>query len=202
MSVPNSILDKPRGLNAAERERVRLHPYYTERVLARSAALAALAPLAGAHHERLDGSGYHRACRAPQLSSAARVLGAADAFHALTEERPQRPAFSAAQAAAMVREEAQRGRLDREAVECVIGVARGQPRLEVAATLTPREREILGQLARGSANKQIAAALEISEKTVGRHVEHVYEKLGVSTRTGAVMRALARGLLDDLTIAD
>ena len=58
--MPNGIWDKPGPLSAGERERVRLHPYYTERVLERSRALAPLAPLAGAHHERLDGSGYHR----------------------------------------------------------------------------------------------------------------------------------------------
>ncbi|HEV2811749.1 MAG TPA: HD domain-containing phosphohydrolase, partial [Solirubrobacteraceae bacterium] len=57
--VPNTIWDKPGPLTDAERERVRLHPYYTERVLARPAALARLAAIAASHHERLDGSGYH-----------------------------------------------------------------------------------------------------------------------------------------------
>jgi hypothetical protein len=56
VAVPNGIWDKPAELNAGERERVRLHPYYTERVLECSAVLAPLARVAGSHHERLDGS--------------------------------------------------------------------------------------------------------------------------------------------------
>ena len=63
VAVPNGIWDKPGALNAGERERVRLHPYYTERVLERSAVLAPLALVAGSHHERLDGTGYHRGAR-------------------------------------------------------------------------------------------------------------------------------------------
>ena len=78
VAVPNGIWDKPGPLSAGEQERVRLHPYYTERVLERSGALAPLALLAGSHHERLDGSGYHRGAAAAQLSVGARLLAAAD----------------------------------------------------------------------------------------------------------------------------
>ena len=68
-AVPNGIWDKPQRLGAAEWERVRLHPYYTERILARTGAFAALATLAGAHHERLDGLGVaHRGLAAPWLT--------------------------------------------------------------------------------------------------------------------------------------
>ena len=76
--MPNGIWDKPGPLSAGEQERVRLHPYYTERVLERSRALAPLALLAGSHHERLDGSGYHRGAKAGQLDVGARLLAAAD----------------------------------------------------------------------------------------------------------------------------
>ena len=75
VAVPNGVWDKPGALSAGERERVRLHPYYTERVLERSPALAPLALLAGSHHERLDGSGYHRGATAAQLGVGARAAG-------------------------------------------------------------------------------------------------------------------------------
>jgi HD-GYP domain-containing protein (c-di-GMP phosphodiesterase class II) len=80
VAVPNGVWDKPGALSGGEWERVRLHPYYTERVLERSPALARLALLAGSHHERLDGSGYHRGAAAAQLSVGARLLAAADAY--------------------------------------------------------------------------------------------------------------------------
>jgi len=77
-------------LGAADRERVRLHLHWTERVLASTPLLAPLAALAAAHHERLDGSGYHRAARAADLPRGARLLAAADVLAAMTEDRPHR----------------------------------------------------------------------------------------------------------------
>lgn len=201
VAVPNTILDKRGRLNEAEWERVRLHPYYTERILARSAPLAGLALVASEHHERLDGSGYHRGARAPQLSPAARVLGAADALHAMLEERAHRLALSLPLAVQEIRDEVATGRMDPDAAECVIAAAGArQERREPPAVLTPRELDVLRLVARGRGNKEVAAALDLSEKTVGHHLEHAFEKLGVSTRSGAVMSALTRGLLDDLTI--
>ena len=69
VGVPNGVWDKPGPLSDAEWERVRLHSYYTERILARSPALAPLADDRGMHHERLDGSGYHRGAQAPTLQA-------------------------------------------------------------------------------------------------------------------------------------
>ena len=79
-----------RPLTDDEWERVRLHPYFTERVLARSPSLARLGVTAGLHHERLDGSGYHRGATASQIEPAARLLAAADMYCALTEQRAHR----------------------------------------------------------------------------------------------------------------
>jgi HD-GYP domain-containing protein (c-di-GMP phosphodiesterase class II) len=87
VSVSAGIWGKPGPLSEREWERVRLHAYYTERVLARPAALARLGALAAAHHERLDGSGYHRGVSAGALSPAARILAAADVYHAMLEPR-------------------------------------------------------------------------------------------------------------------
>ena len=123
VAVPNGIWDRPAPLRAAEWERVRLHPYYTERILARTPALAPLAALAGAHHERLDGSGYHRGLGAPALTRPMRVLAAADAYAAMTADRPYRRALDPATAARDLRVEADAGRFDAEAVEAVLGAA-------------------------------------------------------------------------------
>ena len=92
----------PAPLSAGERERVRLHPYYTERVLERSGALAPLALLAGSHHERLDGSGYHRGAAAAQLSVEARLLGRR---RRLRRDDPRSPAPARARVPAAARTE-------------------------------------------------------------------------------------------------
>lgn len=182
-------------LTAGEWEQVRLHPYYTERVVSRSPFLAALAPVAGAHHERLDGSGYHRGCGGAELPLPARVLCAADTYHAMTEPRPHRERLSPEHAAELVGEEASAGRLDADAVAAVVEAAGQQaPRIERPAGLTEREAEVLGMLARGLQTKQVARALGISVKTADHHVEHAYRKIGVSTRAAATLFAMQHGL--------
>jgi HD-GYP domain-containing protein (c-di-GMP phosphodiesterase class II) len=126
LGVSNAIWDKPGRLTLSEWERVRLHPYLTERMLAASHALAPLATLAGHHHERLDGSGYTRGLAGRALSSSARILAAADVYHAMIEPRPYRPARTPAEAATELRAEVTHGRLDGDAVEAVLGAA-GHP---------------------------------------------------------------------------
>lgn len=88
--IPSGIWDRPGPLRDSEWELVRLHGYYAERALARSPRLAPLAVIAGAHHERLDGSGYHRGSAGPQLPAEARLLAAADCYQAMTHPRPHR----------------------------------------------------------------------------------------------------------------
>jgi HD-GYP domain-containing protein (c-di-GMP phosphodiesterase class II) len=159
--------------------------------------LGPLAVLAGQHHERVDGSGYHRAQRGEDLSVAARLLGAADVYAALVADRAHRPASTPAQAAAALRAEAKAGRLDADAVDGVLAAA-GHParrRLAQVGGLTARETEVLRLLARGASNPQIAAALVVSRKTVEHHVESVYAKLGVHSRSAATLRAMQLGLL-------
>lgn len=196
--VATSIWDKPGALSAREWEQVRLHPYYSERVLAQSPALARLGALAALHHERLDGSGYHRGTTATSLPLAARILAAADVYHALTEARPQRPAMPPEQAAEIVRDEVRAGRLDSAAVEGVLAAA-GQrssaTRRALPGGLSEREAEVLRLLARGQSIAQIAASLSIARKTADNHIQHIYAKLGVSTRAGATIFAMEHGLL-------
>jgi len=194
--VPIPIWHKEGPLTAGEWERVRLHPYYSERVLSRSPFLAGLAPVATAHHERLDGSGYHRGAVAAALTQPARILAAADAYHAMTEPRPHRWALAPEQAAETLRQDVRAGRLDAEAVAAVLDAA-GQPvpRVERPAGLTDREAEVVGLLARGLQTKQVAHALGITVKTADTHVQRAYRKIGVSTRAAAALFAMQHGLV-------
>jgi DNA-binding CsgD family transcriptional regulator len=195
VAVPAHIWQKRGPLTADEWEQVRLHAYHTERVLSHSTFLSALAPAASAHHERLDGSGYHRGATATTLSPTARLLAAADAYHAVIEPRPHRLALSTEDAAAILADEARAGRLDADIVAAVLESA-GQrvPRLERPAGLTEREAEVVGLLARGLQTKQIARALGISVKTTDHHVQNAYGKIGVSTRAAAALFAMEHGL--------
>ena len=195
VAVAARVWNRPGPLSADEWERVRLHPYHTERVLARSKFLAALAPIAGAHHERLDGSGYHRGATAAVLTPAARVLAAADAYHAMIEPRPHRRPLAPERAAEVLGGEAGAGRLDPDAVAAVLEAA-GQPapRLQRPGGLTEREAEVIGLLARGLQTKQIARTLGISVKTADRHIQNAYAKIGVSTRAAAAVFAMEHGL--------
>lgn len=195
VAVSVRIWQKPAALTADEWERVMLHAYHSARVLSRSPSLAALAPIATTHHERGDGSGYHRGMAAAALSPPARLLAAADAYHAMTEPRPHREALPPARAAETLGQEARAGRLDPDAVGAVLEAA-GQrvPRIERPAGLTKREADVVGLLARGLQTKQIARALGISAKTADRHIQNAYAKIGVSTRAGAALFAMRHGL--------
>jgi len=200
IGVSNTVWDKPGALSETELERVRMHPYLTQRTFSRSPRLAALAEVAAAHHERLDGSGYPRGLAGGALSPEARILAAADAYQAMSEPRPHRPARSPEDAARQLREEVRRARLDADAVDAVLGAAghRVARRREGPAGLTQREVEVLVLLARGLSNKAIAARLVVSPKTVGHHIEHIYRKIGCSTRAAASLFAMQRGLLPEL----
>jgi HD-GYP domain-containing protein (c-di-GMP phosphodiesterase class II) len=198
VGIPSGIWDRPGPLSAEQWERVRLHPYLTERVLHRSELLAPFADLAARHHERADGSGYHRGAAGDQLGRGARLLAAADAYHAMTEDRPHRPARSAADAASQLLDDVDAGRFARVEVDAVLDAA-GQTsrpaRVDRPAGLTEREVEVLRLIARGHSNKSVAATLGISPKTVGHHVEHIYSKAAVTTRAGATLFAMEHDLL-------
>ncbi len=198
VGVSNAIWEKPGGLGFGEWERVRLHPHFTERAFAQSPALAPIGLVAGSHHERLDGSGYHRGTRGPALDQAARIIAAADCYAAMREARPFRQALDAESAEAELSREADEGRLDQEAVDAVLAAAghrvSRRPR-ELPAGLTDRELEVLLILARGSSNQEIGETLGISPKTVGHHVQHVYQKAGVNSRAAATLWAFQHDLV-------
>ena len=199
LGISNAIWDKPGPLGGGEWERVRLHPYLTERMVHQSQSLAPLGAIAVQLRERLDGSGYPRGLSGNAISPLARVLGAADAYQAMREPRPYRLPLPSVMAAAELRREVTAGRLDGDAVEAVLAAAghRVSGRRSGPAGLTPREVEVLRLLARGLSNKQIGARLVISPKTVGNHVEHIYAKIGASSRAAAGLFAVQQGLLPE-----
>ncbi|MDQ1602407.1 MAG: hypothetical protein QOE01_252 [Actinomycetota bacterium] len=198
LGVSNAVWDKSAPLSAGDVERIRLHPYLTDRMLVRLSALARSREIGARHHERLDGSGYPRGLTAASLTDLDRLLGAADAYHAMVEPRPHRDALTTAAAADELAREVKAGRLDGDSVHLVLRAAGHQApvRRDWPAGLTTREVEVLRLLARGHPNKLIARQLGLSPKTVSNHVEHVYTKLAVSSRAAATLFASQHGLLD------
>ncbi len=197
LGVSNAIWDKPGPLGAGERERVRLHPYLTERILQQSTALAPLAAIAVQHRERLDGSGYPKGLSGGAIIRPARILGAVDAYRSMREPRPYRSPLGAGQAAAELQADVRAGKLDAEAVAAVLAAA-GHPvgrRREWPAGLTTREVDVLRLVARGLSSKQIAAQLVITPKTARNHIEHIYTKIDASSRVAASLYATEHGLL-------
>lgn len=198
--VPASVLDKPGPLTGAEWERLRMHTYYTERMLARPPTLARIGTVASLAHERGDGSGYHRGLTATAIPAAARLLGAACALRAMTEPRAHRPALSGKQAAGELRADVRAGRLDATAVDAVLAAAGQAPRKRRSgpAGLTPREIEVLILIARGGSTRQVARELAITPKTAETHIERIYAKTGANTRSTATLFAVRHGLLGTL----
>lgn len=202
IGISAGIWGKPGPLTQREWEQVRMHPYYTGRILARPATLAQLGQLATLHHERLDSSGYHRGLPAMMLPPAARILASADVYQALIEPRPHRRALSPEAAVDEIQRDVHAGGLDGSAVQGVLAAAGHRMRPgghAFAAGLSAREIEVLQLVARGQTIKQIARSLTLAEKTVDNHIQHIYIKIGVSTRAGATLFAIEQQLLSPET---
>ena len=199
LAVPVSTWMRRGAFTERETDAAKLHPYHGERALASLGREGtAIAALVLRHHERLDGSGYHRNARAPDLAPAARILAAAEAFQTAREARPHRPALSDAAAASKLRSAVREGKLCAEAVEAVLASA-GQPGrrddAERMSGLTSREIEVLRLIAAGHTAKEAARRLEIAPKTADNHIQNLYSKIGVTTRAAAALYALERGLI-------
>ena len=193
-AVANGIWERPGAFHSDDWSQVHLHPYHTEQVLLRSEPLAHLAPIAGAHHERVDGSGYYRRSTAAGLSIPARIIAAADAYAAMIEPRPHREALTPERAA----EELRAGAFDRDVVDAVLAVAGHRVttrRREWPLGLSDRQVEVLRLVANGASNRAIAEQLYISPRTAEHHVQDVYSKIGVSSRAAAALFAMEHDLL-------
>jgi HD-GYP domain-containing protein (c-di-GMP phosphodiesterase class II)/DNA-binding CsgD family transcriptional regulator len=195
--VPNSIWDKPGPLTRTEFDRVELHPMLTEQMLRRSPALALLNTTACAHHEKCDGSGYHKRVRADAEDLRACVLAATEIYVGLTTERADRRPFSPEDAAAELRRLESAGVLEPRASRAVLVAAgHGEPRRPSGRRpvhpggLTAREVDVLRLAARGLTTRQIADRLYISPKTADHHIQHIYGKIDVSTRAAAALWAM------------
>ncbi len=196
LGVPNSIWDKAGRLSSTERERVRLYPYFTQRMFGRVPGLAGVAALAGSHRERLDGSGFSKGVDATFLTMPARLLAVADRLATLTEPRAGRVALDLPDAVRVLDHDAGAGLLDPAAVAAVAAAAGGRAHRRARPSgLTAREEQVLALAAIGRSTRQIAAELVISEKTVRNHLEHIYTKTGVSNRAGASLFAVQHGIV-------
>jgi HD-GYP domain-containing protein (c-di-GMP phosphodiesterase class II) len=198
VGISNAVWEHPGALSASQWEQVRLHAYHSERILARS-ELASAAEVAGRHHERLDGSGYHRGSRSRDLALPARLLACADVIQALSQARAHRPALAGTDLVRQAELETRSGRLDPEVTRAVLEVAgHAAPRVrrESAAGLSDREVEVLQAVAQGLSNRQIAERLSISPRTAEHHVQHIYTKIGASSRAAAALFALEHDLID------
>lgn len=201
VAMPSFTLCKPQAaLTAAEWEACRMHPYYGERILSRIPAMRNAAALVAAHHEREDGGGYYQGLAGARIPRGARVIAAADRFDELTHDAPGRSAVKPASALAAMRRE-DTGSLWSACVECLaeeVGASpahRARRGARGPAGLTPREVEVLQTLCTGVSTRELARQLHISESTARHHLEHIYGKIGVTTRSAAVLFALEQGLL-------
>lgn len=171
-------------------------------MLRRSPALATLSPAASAHHERCDGSGYHKRLRADDGDLGAGILAATEVYVGMSTDRADRPARSADEAATELRRLESAGVLAPRAIRAVLvaaGHGEGEKpaprRTEHPGGLSPREVEVLRLVARGLTTKEMADRLFISTKTADHHIQHIYNKIGVSTRAAAALWAIQNAVV-------
>ena len=202
VAVPSFILNKSQDtLTEAEREQVRLYPYHSERVLSRVPALGPIVPMVSAHHERMDGQGYHRGLSREKVPRSARILAVTDQFDELTHDGPDHPAIELERALDLMTHDVGDG-LWPEAFQVLVEELGGAARPPAQANhpqwpagLTNREVEVLRLVAKGLNRRQAAEALFVSEGTVRSHLEHIYGKIGVSNRSAATLFAIEHDLL-------
>ena len=119
LGVSNRILDKPGPLTGEECAKVKQHPGLTYEVLTRVAPFQNIAEVAASHHEKLDGMGYHRGVNAEELSVPSRILSVADAFDALSQDRPYRPAMPIEKVLTILKKESGQQKLSPDCVEAL-----------------------------------------------------------------------------------
>lgn len=199
VTVPIAILAKGEQRSSSEWETYRLHAYYTQRILERVAALQDLAPAAAAHHEWINGQGYHRQLSGMQIPLHGRILAVANAYVRLVNQQEDPPDSTEVlqKMHALVGTQFDRACYN-ALVTSLTGVdsaGNASSRIRKSGNLTERESEVLRLLAGGQNAPQIARTLDISKKTVEHHLAHIYDKIGVTCQTAAVVYAVQQGFV-------
>lgn len=203
VAIPSFVLNKPQNsLTEADREQIRLHPYHSERILSKVPAMEPIIPLVATHHERMDGRGYYRGLEGSEVPLGARIIAVADRFDELTHDSPDGPGRESNQAIDVMRQEVG-GRISLDAFHALLEDLDGVDRPRRMRTrqqewperLTDREIDVLRLIAKGLKRRQVAKALFIAEGTVRSHLEHIYSKIGVSTRAAATLFAVEHDLI-------
>jgi HD-GYP domain-containing protein (c-di-GMP phosphodiesterase class II) len=198
VAIPLHILEKGDKRTASEWEYYRLHSYYTQRVLERVEPLQELAPAAASAHEWINGQGYHRQLIGEQIPLYGRILAVADTYAQLTQQQDDKiePADALRKMRSLVGTQFDGSCYDALAASLTRThlVRKTVPERRQLGDLTEREAEVLRLLAQGQSNPQIAKTLVISRKTVEHHLEHIYNKIGVTCRTSAVVYAVQHGI--------
>lgn len=189
LGVPTGLLEQGRTLGKSGKEQYQLHTYYTKRILDRIPGLRGVADDASAHHELIDGTGYPLGLTGRVMSLGARALAVADRFVEASEKDAD-PELAARNIGADAGQ-----RLDTRCYEALlrsINVAPVETRVsrEFPYGLTAREAEVIRLVAHGMSNREIAERLVISRKTVEHHVEHIFQKLAVTSRAAAAAHAV------------
>lgn len=213
LGIPESTLNKTGSLSAQEYEDFKRHPVIGAEILSVVSSFGLLSDIVKHHHERFDGSGYPDGLKGDNIPIGARILAIADTFASLISKRSYRFAKDPFEALEMIRANAGK-QFDPDLVESLEKVIRRKYLLNVEIDkphqegfkqhiqlvpsdmgLTDREAEILCHIAAGMNNKEIAAALYLSEKTVKTHVTHILKKLNLPDRTKAAIYAIQKGLI-------
>jgi len=201
VSVPSFILAKPEeSLSEPERETFRLHPHYASRILSRVSGFEPVVELVAAHHEALDGSGFPHGVAGSRIPTGARVIAVADRFDELTcacaSEEPLQPEAALAEMRSAAGRRLWADAVDALSLEVQGESATRRPRKrDWPRGLTDREVEVLRLLTRGLTRKQMADVLVVSESTVRAHLEHIYDKIDVSSRAAAALFAAEHDLI-------
>jgi HD-GYP domain-containing protein (c-di-GMP phosphodiesterase class II) len=199
VAVPVNILAKGEQRSSSEWDTYRLHPYYTQRILERVEALRELAQAAAAHHEWVNGQGYHRQLCGEQIPFYGRILAVANTYARLVQRQGDQkdPAEALREMHSLVGRQFDRVCYDAlvASVKSADSLGNVPRRPRKVGNLTEREAEVLCLLAQGRNTPQIAQTLDISKKTVEHHLAHIYDKLGVTCRTAAVVHAVRQGLV-------
>jgi putative nucleotidyltransferase with HDIG domain len=152
IGIPEQILRKPGPLTAEEWDVMRTHTTIGGEILAKVPALERVRPIVTAHHERFDGTGYPRGLVGDQIPLGARIIAVADAYHAMTSDRPYREAMPRRVARRELRRHAG-GQFDPAVVDAFIAVLAEHRRRARAGEARPHDERIsLRELARAAAS--------------------------------------------------